>query len=145
MRARALVPGVLGAFLALMASGGSAYAEPPKASVASPGLAPAVAGEALKVTPRFDDTWVRVIKDAFDDWKLLVGRASLMVPPAASGLPSRQLTLPEPPAAPSPALSNADVEVGPVKIEPPTQSGYDARGQSGLLLGFQLRLPWMTP
>lgn len=91
------------------------------------------------------DAWEQAVHAVIDRMRTFLD-AERAVALAAATPPKKRVSLLAPPAPPPPEVGSARVfDVHPVKVEPVTQSGVDARGQSAILLGGSATLPWTIP
>ena len=92
------------------------------------------------------DTWDRAVRAVLDSMRtfLEAERATVL---AAATPPKKRLVAW---SAPAPARNEVVsarklVRLQPVEVGPVTQSVADARGQSAILLGARVELPWTMP
>lgn len=145
MRVRSCVPAA-GIAAGLWLGTGIAHAEGP----ASP---PKPAAEVVEVT-RFaatsalGDAWARAVHAALAGMRdfLEAERAAAQRHALAAAAAPRRKRVSWPTVPPAAADVRATrVRVQPVPIEPVAQAGVDTRGQSAVLLGAAVDLPWTMP
>jgi hypothetical protein len=167
MRVRnTMIAGVLVAAAGLSCARGASAQGTQAAQLPPEPPAPLLETDHLLAPPAMlDAAWARTVQAVLDGVKRLVDeervegeralRASTWL--SAAPLVAAPRAAQPPPALPAwnaawapggavrEALASSPVQPTPVLIEPPTETPVDAHGQSAVLLGLQMLLPWKVP
>jgi len=135
------------------------------AQAATPAAVPSAStSESLFSPPSvLGEAWARALRAVIDDMKQSVDAEHLEAAQAV-GAPIAPIATPRPKVArfwirgltpahsawlPAHALRDAiaesPVQLTPVAVAPPTESGVDTRGEHAVLLGAKVDFPWLVP
>ncbi|MRG97442.1 hypothetical protein [Polyangium spumosum] len=132
----------------------SAWAQAPLAPLTTPAAVPWQPGQAITPATPFGDGYRRVLSDlseAFEAFADLTryGAPRAITPAVPQTVPSQfwgadtRTFIPQSPEQPTIYVGPARAQLIP--IETATTVVAESRGMQGVLVGFQLELPWMIP
>ncbi|MDC3953286.1 hypothetical protein [Polyangium jinanense] len=147
---------VLGAVVAMGIALGTpalAWAQAPLAPLSESGL-PWQPGQVFTRATPFGDGYQRVLRDTFEAFEAFADLSRYGAPPAIT--PAVQVSVPSqfwgadmrtfiPPSPEQPIIYVGPARAQLIPIETASTVVAESRGMQGVLVGFQLELPWMIP